>query len=170
MISRAAIGDSTTPETMFQRPDSVGTALSLDSFPPDVRAKYGSLAGGVENDRAIYNAALFAAKSSRLGGCHYVAGALHQTIPETALIIDLVTEGSFDQHVVLQTNHSKGSDCFPLSKLGLMGESIVKVRYFRRADDCNFYPALNHLRRLGERLQSQWSSTSRNNHGSIGFM
>jgi hypothetical protein len=46
----------------------------------------------------------------------------------------------------------------------------VKVRYFRRGDDCNFYLALDRLRRLGERLQSQPSSTSRNNHGDIGSM
>jgi hypothetical protein len=106
--------------TMFQRPDSVGTALPPDSFPPDVQAKYGSLAGGVENDRAIYNVALRAAASSRSGGRHYVAGALHQTIPETVLIIDPVAEGSFDLQVVLQrlldadivykSDHSKGRD------------------------------------------------------------
>ena len=125
--------NSMTTMTMFERPDAFGTAFPPDIFPSELRAKFGYPAGSVDNDRALFNAALRASPSSRLGCRHYVSGALHQKIPPTALVIQPKLEGSFDIRVVIQKPqqeiHLSAGTEHTVSSLGVECESIIKVRW-----------------------------------------
>ena len=99
--------------TMFQRPDSFGTAM-----PPDV------FRVGEEEDvagmRSRYDADLRASTSARLGARQYVRGALHCKIPDTALIIDPKVDGSFDLVVVVQKSSGDVEYPEPLVVVGIV--------------------------------------------------
>ena len=161
--------------TMFQRPDSFGTAMPPDVFRVD-RLSDSAGEEDVASVRSRYDADLRASMSARLGAWQYVRGALHCKIPGTALIIDPKVEGSFDLVIVLQKS---SGDVEYLSRwwrpdsapsLGVACESVVKVRYLRADMDEKFEPALRRLVDLGEHLRGVGKPTARTNAGDDGFM
>ena len=163
--------------TMFQRPDSFGTAMPPDVFQPRQLPDSAGEEDVVLCNRSRYDADLRASTSARLGARQYVRGALHSKIPDTALIIDPKVEGSFDLVIVLQKSsgdvvhqsaRQRRPDSAPL--LGVACESVVKVRYLRGDMDTNFVPALHQLVDLGERLRGRGKATARSNAGDDGFM
>jgi hypothetical protein len=123
-----------TTMSMFERPDALGTACPPDIISQELRDKFGYPAGSIDNDRVLFNAALRASPSSRLGCRHYVSGALHHSIPATALVIKPKVEGPFDLCVVVQKSVEMNRPLpeHAISSVGVVCETVVKVRYFGR--------------------------------------